>query len=286
MASNSVVSHNWANQTGKATNGSNFFYEGQLLYSYGHHFVVGAITEDGKTALLNSKTYSNTTSKHQSYARSAVSHLNRIYCSHPDSALRGYHDSNLATWSYAVGNLMEKDIARCNLHKLVGELERVLASSRAYCSYFSIATPGYDVKAEEFINSLKTSPKWSRENELELTKHPRRAAAEAKKIAENLAKFRAGEVSWFDSSIQYLRLNGQNVCTSLGIRIKTSEFMLHYNRLLHKENLIGTTVGGSYTIRVVTDEYVKIGCHLIGRDELDSMAEQITKKCLNRGVNQ
>lgn len=238
---------------------------------------MGAITEDGKTVFLNSKTYSATTSKHQSYARSAVSHLNRIYCNDPGSAIRGYHEDNLAVWSYEVECLLKKDIARCNLHKLVNDLDAVLLASTAYRNYFSLPKPAYEIEAESFISILRSSAKWIREQELEATKQERKAASEAKRYADSLTKFRAGEISYFDSSMQYLRLNGQNVCTSLGICIKTSEFMLHYNRLIHRENLIGTTVGDGYTIRAVTDQSVKIGCHLIGRDELDSMAKQITE---------
>ena len=275
MASNSTVAHNWANQTGKARNGSNFYYDGQMLYSYGHHFVVGAITEDGKTAILNNSNYSSSTQRHQSYARSAVSHLNRIYCSYPSNAIRGYHDNNLKVWKRQVDELMTKDVARCKLHKLVVELERVLTSSRAYCSYFTIATPEYDTKAAAFVETLEASPKWVREQEAEATKHVRKAEADAKRLVENLAKFRAGKIRHFSSPTQYLRLSGESVCTSLGICIKVREFMLHYNRLVRRENLVGTKITGDYTILSVTDSYVKIGCHVIGRDELDSMAQQI-----------
>lgn len=277
MASNTTVAHNWANQTGKYTKGSSFFYEGQLLYSYGYHFVVGAISEDGGTAILTNRTYSSSTNRHKSYARSAASHLNRIYCKSPESAIKGHHGTNIDAWAYSVGLLLQKDIAKCNLHKLVNDLEAALAPEIAYCAYFDIPLPAHYTEASAFVEQLKSNPKWFREQELEATKEARRIAADTKKFAENLAKFRAGEISYFSSSTQYLRLNGDNVCTSLGVCIKVREFMFHYNRLAHKENLVGTKVDDSYTILSVSDESVKIGCHRIGRDELDSIAQQIAK---------
>lgn len=75
---NQMVAHNWANQTNSHGKGSNFFYEGKSIYSYGHHFEVGRIveTEKGNTiVLLNSNSYSVTTSKHQGYVRQACNHI-------------------------------------------------------------------------------------------------------------------------------------------------------------------------------------------------------------------
>lgn len=70
---NSMVAHVWAQNNqpdGRSSNG-NFFFEGPTLYSYGHHFAVGHIMPDG-LALLNSDSYSVSTSRHQRDARQAV----------------------------------------------------------------------------------------------------------------------------------------------------------------------------------------------------------------------
>ena len=34
---NSMVAHLWANESQESANGSNFYFEGQSIYSYGHH---------------------------------------------------------------------------------------------------------------------------------------------------------------------------------------------------------------------------------------------------------
>ena len=73
-----MVAHNWANQTNSHGKGSNFFYEGIHLYSYGHHFEAGRIvqTEKGNTiVLINGENYSNSTARHLSYARQATNHM-------------------------------------------------------------------------------------------------------------------------------------------------------------------------------------------------------------------
>lgn len=69
---NSMVAHIWANQSqqsGRSHNGQ-FYFEGERLYSYGAHYLVGWIIKG--VALLNDASNSVTTSKHKSYARRAV----------------------------------------------------------------------------------------------------------------------------------------------------------------------------------------------------------------------
>ncbi len=274
-ASNSVVAHNWANQTGGARNGSNFYYEGQILYSYGGHFAVGAITDDGKTAILNSLRYSNTTAKHQRHAARAVSHLNRIWCTCPESALRGYHSYNLTEWQKQARELIDGRADRSSCHKFHTELMRVINPTKIYIEYFSLSTPEWLSAAESYVTELENSPKWAREQELASTKEARRVEREKVMMVENLFKFRAGEIRNFSSPTQYLRFNGDNICTSLGVCISVREFTIHYNRLINKESLVGTKVDDKFAILSVSDEAVKIGCHTISREEIDSIARQI-----------
>lgn len=76
---NHGVAHVWAqnNQAeGRSGNGQ-FFFDGPALFSYGRHFLAGFIMPDG-TALLNADSHSISTTRHQSYARSAVSHRARV----------------------------------------------------------------------------------------------------------------------------------------------------------------------------------------------------------------
>ena len=54
-----------------AGKGSNMFIRGNVLFSYGEHWPL-AIRRDGGNVLVNSGRYSVTTSKHRSYAVSAL----------------------------------------------------------------------------------------------------------------------------------------------------------------------------------------------------------------------
>lgn len=70
---NSMVAHVWAQGSqanGRSHNG-NFYFDGRVLYSYGSHFAVGVLMNDG-AAVLNSDSYSISTTGMQSDASRAV----------------------------------------------------------------------------------------------------------------------------------------------------------------------------------------------------------------------
>lgn len=79
---NKQLAHVWAQQSqdaGRSNNG-NVFFHGPTIYSYGHHFPLAHFFTDN-IVLINGDSYSNSTSKHQSYVRQAVNHKERIYLS-------------------------------------------------------------------------------------------------------------------------------------------------------------------------------------------------------------
>lgn len=70
---NAMVAHIWAQGSqahGRSHNG-NFYFDGRILYSYGSHFAVGVLMNDG-AAVLNSDSYSVSTTGMQSDALHAV----------------------------------------------------------------------------------------------------------------------------------------------------------------------------------------------------------------------
>ena len=76
---NHGVAHAWASRSqdeGRSANG-NFYFVGDTIYSYGSHFPVAMFY--GELVLINDDSYSVSTSRHQSLARGAVSHMERLY---------------------------------------------------------------------------------------------------------------------------------------------------------------------------------------------------------------
>lgn len=93
---NSMVAHLWANEKQESANGSNFYFEGESIYSYGRHFEVGRIVRNKrgeKAYLINDTYYSSTTSKHQYYVREAIPTGSKVF----------YVECNI---SYCIGNML------------------------------------------------------------------------------------------------------------------------------------------------------------------------------------
>lgn len=93
---NSMVAHLWANEKQESANGSNFYFEGESIYSYGRHFEVGRIVRNKrgeKAYLINDTYYSSATSKHQYYVRKAI----------PTGSKMFYVECNI---SYCIGNMI------------------------------------------------------------------------------------------------------------------------------------------------------------------------------------
>ena len=79
---NSMVAHLWANEKEESARGSNLFFEGRSIYSYGYHFEVGRIVRNKcgeKAYLLNDKYYSSSTCKHQHCVRSAIPTGSKVF---------------------------------------------------------------------------------------------------------------------------------------------------------------------------------------------------------------
>lgn len=71
---NAQTAHVWAQQTqdqGRSTNG-NLFFRGKVIYSYGHHFPLAMFVPEYDIVLVNSDSYSVSTSKHQGYVRQTI----------------------------------------------------------------------------------------------------------------------------------------------------------------------------------------------------------------------
>lgn len=97
---NSMVAHLWANEKKESGKGSNLFFEGRSIYSYGYHFEVGRIVRNKcgeKAYLLNDEYYSSSTCKHQRCVRSAIPTGSKVfsvgYNMSDDGSMAFYHQS-------------------------------------------------------------------------------------------------------------------------------------------------------------------------------------------------
>lgn len=132
---NTQVAHLWANQAKPSAKGSNFYFDGPALYSFGSHFCVGRIVKNKrgeKAFLLNSASYSISTSRHQTYARRAIASGERIfYC----SGAYADHKANRAGFKYSLSKALKRIPTRRTADNIGYDYADACAIVRKYNDY-------------------------------------------------------------------------------------------------------------------------------------------------------
>lgn len=139
---NSMVAHLWANEKKESGKGSNLFFEGRSIYSYGYHFEVGRIVRNKcgeKAYLLNDKYYSSSTCQHQRYVRSAIPTGSKVFSV-------GYNMSDDGSMAFITSRLeLIKEViekykkVRTNLS--YRDVWGVFRSLMDYIEFFNMGTP-------------------------------------------------------------------------------------------------------------------------------------------------
>ncbi len=116
------VAHLFANQlqSEATTQGRNFYFYNDKIYSYGSHFCIARFVDDN-TLLFTERGYSNTTAKHIAQVRNATSHKERIYCYNPT----GTHLENFNHWLNEAENNIKKLSNARKPENYILELQRI-----------------------------------------------------------------------------------------------------------------------------------------------------------------
>lgn len=187
---NSMVAHLWANEKQESANGSNFYFEGESIYSYGRHFEAGRIVRNKrgeKAYLINDRYYSSTTSRHQYYVREAIPTGSKVFSV-------GYNMSNTGNMAFATSGLESIKDAIEKYKKARTELpyQNVWGAFKnlmGYIEFFDMGTPQRLLKksANEWLG---TNHELSRKSD----KIKREYVRELKRIFQILLNHQALEV--------------------------------------------------------------------------------------------
>lgn len=303
--SNREVPHIWAQQTQESGRGSNIFFDGATIYSYGRHFPIATI--EGMYVLFTLRSYSNTTAKHISRTRQAISHKEIIYCyevpvknstSVPLRKMSFHeHSINFDTWRKAIegliselGNKKNRDVSgRINTIQL--HVDRL----NKYAEFFDIKIPADLQKVLKLVNDPEFVDK-AREAKAKLDKASELKLKKAAKAYDQyIALWRAGNEEgikempqpvkelcnyYIQQSASFTRLRfnaAQNrLETSKGIQIPVEIAKRAYVQL--NGCMEGECDGISipvmnYTITETGKDYIKAGCHTIPKSDVKYIAQ-------------
>ncbi len=132
-----MVAHVWAHQSqdsARTANG-NFFFTGDTIYSYGHHFPIARHV--GGVVLFTTRGYSVTTAGHKGHVESACSHLRVFYV----ADVRAGHKEHLADYRGRIRDEIARyRRARQNKPYIVQHVQRLVNEANRYAQHFGLKT--------------------------------------------------------------------------------------------------------------------------------------------------
>lgn len=285
---NSELTHVWANQTQSHGKGSNMFFEGSRIYSYGYHFILADKVEyNGKAAfLINDASYSNTTNKHQDLVYRAIPSnvpFFRVKIFPSDLSSTFQHEHNL---KYFIKNATEAKDKAYKATKLkqgyINQSLNHLSIYQKYVEFFNInmsqcidstILPTFLSMYDELINYTKSDEfkKWLNRQEENKKKAEAKALIDAKEKIEAFRQFKISSI-YANLGHYLLRYNKEtdNIETSGGVKMSKDLFLSAYQRLINNELLRGQHVD-KYTFNGVDGDIVSVGCHKIPMTEIKNI---------------
>lgn len=295
---NRQLAHVWAQQSQPEGRGSNMFFDGASIYSYGRHFKIAEfVTRKGERAVLfTTRRYSISTSKHMSYTRRALHGLAVPVFHVPDiDAARRGDKATREHYAREIGAAELKAARARTAHVAQWEMQRaadLAHEANAYAAFFGkrwrVPVPEF---SPERLEAIRAAEKREAARKAARTKaqQKRDAAEHARRAAEYEAareEWRRGESprlpvhsSWSGNTM--LRLSGDRIETSRGAWIPVSAARLVWDAVRHcKETGAGwAPLGadrpriGEFTLdRVDAEGNISAGCHTIEYAELARMA--------------
>jgi len=274
--SNKELPHIWANQRETDGKGSNMFFEGTKIYSYGKHFCIAELFPSKGVVLFNASGYSSTTAKHKSYVRRAIPSQYKVIevvGSNMTDTMYSHH-SNMDFFKANYFKYLNKAATARQakdglLNSALNELQAIEDYAKAFglrvstfAGIASILKDKKNILTPEFQERIKTAKQ----------DEQKRILAEQR---IKIQKWIKGKLSTLTNAIQdiFLRvaMDGEQVETSKGARVTYQAAKVLYSMIKAGEDIKGFQIDG-YTV-IGINGTLKIGCHEIDRKEVERFAK-------------
>lgn len=291
----SQVCHAFNLQNQNEGRAGNIFFEGNKIYSYGYHYLMGEFINP-QTILINDKGYSSSTTKHIYILRQATRDKRQIDVTRIELSLVLNELENLykkllkarkpQSYFNSVSRLHSHFNANKNNlngfyieHKYLSGFQFVELSktSKEHKEKLNRIEEIFNL-AYEYSQSEKYLAKIERAKELEATKEQRQKEKREKQRAEQIENFysyKGSRINWLEFDLLRLSKCGEYVETSQAVKIPIKEAQRYYRLFSSGAKLIGEKISQFTTIS--NDNYLQIGCHKIEHKEANRIGQLITE---------
>lgn len=277
--------HKWAHGLNDASSGGAVYASGGTLLSYGFHFPLGircGQAPDGRPRyLLNNRSYSVTTTKHQSWTAGATHHGECLSVPLFDGpSAYSFHQTAEALEKElrrAAGDTLSRGPrkqaqAHANVARVVDAAKRLLDFAKGCGVTLDKPTKAL-LRRLASVDVSKAAESVKAEKERAERAAKRAQAKRVKDERADLARWLAGEDVWrsFEALALRVAADGKTVETSHGARVSIAAARLLWQGWGSPE-LVGRSVDG-YRVNEARKEALVIGCHTIERAEAERFAK-------------
>lgn len=257
--SNSEVAHRFATGIGERCTGSNMFFEGNVIYSYGHHFPM-AVKWNGYL-LYNDSRYSVSTAKHQGYVLGACSHMDIVHCATlkpwdtwGNRKTDGFVKKNFELWNDEVDALVKKMALARKPEVWLSKILEVVGKVERFCEVFGEKVPDGFYRFSD-ADEIERAKAFAKEEMKEQRERERR------RQAKQIELFHEFKTNWVSLPYQIVRYHEDKnrFETSKGVQIPYEIGKRFYESLRDGQLKVGDKVL-YYSVRKVGDT-IEIGCH-------------------------
>lgn len=280
------VCHKFNEQSQNEGRASRIFFEGDRIYSYGYHYLMGQFITP-QIIVINNTGYSVSTSKHIGILSSATRDKTQIFVmrAEPKRVAEQINEA-LAKLAHArkpqkyVGEILYLYEAFKNSCNLLGGVLKENRFNGAY-SVSPIDEPNeYINQIEQIYKGLNTAEQAEQLAQIkanDIRQRKERAEKLKAEKAERIEKFYNYETNYI-SGLDYdlLRVSkcGAFVETSQRVEIPMQEAQRYYKLLKSGANMRGEKIAQYITKSF--DEALNIGCHKIDKQEAERIGNLIT----------
>lgn len=280
--------HAWAHQHGQTGYSSNFFFEGNTIFSYGRHFPIATLY--GQYVFFTIDDYSNTTSHHKALARSAVSHKNFVLVKEvpvnldPRTNTR-FQKINFDYWM----TVIRDEVAEYNEHprrkSILNKINDTIYNLRSFLNAVGLIPSD---AVDELLNSTDLTEirkiyagieaKEKRAAVRQKAKHKREFLKSLQLWESHEANsVRYGVAPEGISNLAYLRLNEDltQIETSKGIEVPVAVAHRLFRHILSVLPAGCTDCQYSilnFNVDKISPEGLLVGCHFIPMSQIDKIA--------------
>jgi hypothetical protein len=295
LKNHSDVCHKFNEQSQYEGRAGNIFFEGNKIYSYGYHYLLGEFISPN-TILINNKGYSNSTAKHINILMQAtrdkrqieitrielnlvLNELETLYKKLLKARKTLTYYFNSIIWLHNDFNINKNNLNGFYLAYNYSRGFQFVELSKTCKEQKEKLNRIEEIRnlAFEYSQSKEYLTKIERAKELEKTKAQREKEKREKQRAEQIENFysyKGSSIYWGEFDLLRLSKCGEYLETSQAVKIPIKEAQRYFKLFSSGAKLIGEKISQYATIS--NDNFLQIGCHKIEHKEANRIGEIIS----------